>query len=159
LFSPYQEQIRCIRICLFVKLIYPAPLSLRTSRSQRRFICLLHALAFLVALTLPPPYSLAVLGITAAAYCHAAWPRPAMTELAWREDGQFCWRLDDGRCGEGRLSAASLVTVPVWLLQVDTHTGRISVPVWFDSADAQALRRWRIFLGWYLSEQDRKQEG
>lgn len=142
-----------------MKPIAPAPLALRESRWQRRFLWFLHGLAALTAAALPQPWLLLALGWVGASYCRTAWPAPQLCELAWLEDGQLSWRFDDGRQGAGRLLPGSLLTAHFCLLLIQTEAGLLRCPIWPDRADSQSLRRWRIYLRWKISEQQGNQQG
>jgi len=142
-----------------LKPIAPAPLALRESRWQRRFLVSLHVFAVLTAATLPQPWLLLALGFAGASYCRVFWPFAPFCELAWQEDGLLAWRKADGSAGRGQVLATSLVTPHLWLLNIRSQEGLICLPVWFDSADPQALRRWRIYLRWKISEQQGNQQG
>lgn len=135
------------------------PLALRESRWQRRFLVSLHAFAVLTAATLPQPWLLLALGLAGASYCRVFWPVSPCCELSWQEDGLLVWRRADGTAGRGQVQTASLVTPHLWLLSIRNQEGLIYLPVWFDSADPQALRRWRIYLRWKMSEQQGDQQG
>jgi len=102
---------------------------------------------------------LLALGWVGASCCCAFWPAPQLCELSWLEDGRLGWRLEDGCQGAGRLLTGSLLTPHFWLLQVDAGSRRLRFPVWFDAADPQDLRRWRVDLRWRLSEQQGDQQG
>ncbi|AOX99044.1 protein YgfX [Jeongeupia sp. USM3] len=122
-------------------------LRLRPSRLRRRLAVVVGLAAIASAAASPWPWNLA----GAVWLAIAAWferRRVAPAGIAARDDGTVVLEWPDGLTTPARILPSSRVGLWLVALRLDGAHGRSSLLLWPDSADAETLRQWRIWLCW-----------
>ncbi|MBM3115478.1 protein YgfX [Jeongeupia naejangsanensis] len=126
----------------------PLPLRLVRSRQQRW----LHAFALIgavaAAIATPWPWSAAGLLWLCVAVLLLLRRRRHPVGLAACDDGSVSLYWPDGSSSAATLAASSRVGVWLIALGLKDGQGTTFLVLWPDSADAESLRQWRIWLRW-----------
>lgn len=124
-------------------LINPVP-----SRWQRGFLLLLHGTAAGAALSLAWPLNL-IVGVWV--WISAVWhwrQRSQIRLIQCLPDGVCMVHYLDGHELAMALQPTSVLTAHVLVLHLQGDGVKLAVLLWPDSADAEVLRQWRVYLRW-----------
>ncbi|WP_432720075.1 hypothetical protein R0381_003455 [Jeongeupia wiesaeckerbachi] len=125
----------------------PLPLRLVRSRQQSGLHALALAGAVAAAIVTPWPWRAAGLVWLCGATLLLRRRRQPIG-LAACDDGSLSLHWPDGSSSAATLAPSSRVGVWLIALQLSGERGTTSLVLWPDSADAESLRQWRIWLRW-----------
>ncbi|KAF0814217.1 hypothetical protein IGB42_01114 [Andreprevotia sp. IGB-42] len=127
------------------------PPSLLISRSviALRWAAFAHGAALLVALLLPWGWMMAALVLVAISAWRVRKAAAGPQRLDVLADGQLRVGWADGRSADAGLLPASRVTAWLTVLQLQLPQQRCVLVLWPDSAPADTLRQWRVWLRWH----------
>ncbi|QLG87970.1 hypothetical protein HQ393_06665 [Chitinibacter bivalviorum] len=128
------------------------------SRWQRGFLLALHGVSCCVVWALAWPQALVLSGgVMLSLWWH--WRQPVkISQLQCLPDGLCVVRYANGQELEMALQASSVLTSHVMVLHLKGDGARAQVLLWPDSADAEVLRQWRVYLRWIWPGLQRKKE-
>ena len=125
----------------------PAPLMLASSRWEKRWLYLSHAFAALACVFSPWLWGMALL-VAFSLYRHLHAPASLVCGLAALPDGSVRLTLSDGKEADAELLSSSRVLGMLMVLHFTCEARRINLVLWPDSAPAEVLRQWRVWLRW-----------
>ncbi|WP_373975050.1 hypothetical protein NT239_15645 [Chitinibacter sp. SCUT-21] len=127
----------------------PAILKLNpVSRWQRGFLLSMHLLAGVNAWWMSWPMALALDGVLVLSLFWQWRRENLVSSIQCLPDGVMQVQLSEGTSHLMELQPSSVLTAQVLVLHLKGENKRINFVVWPDSADAEVLRQWRIYLRW-----------
>lgn len=130
---------------------------LSPSLRVRYCLLLLHFAAFGVAALLPRPWFFLAWAVIA---LHLPWvlrARQQVVSLQVLPEGKIAVFMLNGKRLDAELLPSSRITSWLMVLHLRHDEGRIDLLVLPDSAPAEALRQWRVWLRWDLPAQRNRQ--
>ncbi|WP_051710827.1 protein YgfX [Andreprevotia chitinilytica] len=126
----------------------PPSLLLNPSKQARYLGLFLHVAALIVAVCLPLSWMVFALLLVVASFWLARRSRPQPQRLEALPDGLVRIRWPDGRTLDATVHVSTRVTSWITVLQLDAEKLRTTLLLWPDSAAADPLRQWRVWLRW-----------
>ncbi|WP_410497969.1 protein YgfX [Chitinibacter sp. S2-10] len=127
----------------------PAVLQINpVSQWQRGFLLFTHGAALLNAWWMSWPWASAMSALLLASlYWH--WRKPEkIRQIQCLPEGLLSVTLLDGRAVEMTIRPTSVLTAHVLVLHLRGDGIKQNIVLWPDSADAEVLRQWRVYLRW-----------
>jgi hypothetical protein len=125
----------------------PAPLVLLPSRWERRWLYLSHCGAAFACLFSPWLWAITLV-VAFSLFRSLRRPRLVVVSLQALTGGEIRLTLADGQSQDGQLLPSSRVLGAVMILHLQCDAQRIHLLLWPDSAKAESLRQWRVWLRW-----------
>lgn len=123
----------------------PAPLMLASSRWEKRWLYFSHAFAALACTFSPWLWGISLL-VAFSLYRHLH--PPVVSALLALPDGLVRLTLSDGKEADAELLPSSRVLGSLMVLHFVSEGRQINLVLWPDSAPAEVLRQWRVWLRW-----------
>lgn len=123
----------------------PAPLMLASSRWEKRWLYFSHAFAALACTF--SPWLWGILLLVAFSLSRHLHP-PVVSALLALPGGLVRLTLSDGKEADAELLPTSRVLGSLMVLHFSHEGRRINLVLWPDSAPAEVLRQWRVWLRW-----------
>ncbi|STQ90914.1 protein YgfX [Iodobacter fluviatilis] len=125
----------------------PAPLVLTPSLWELRCVYISHAAAALACVF--SPWLWAITLVVAFSLYYSLYRKPlAPCSVMALPDGQLRLTMKDGKEVDASLLPSSRVMGALIVLHLKGEGQRINLVLWPDSAPADCLRQWRIWLRW-----------
>ncbi|MEN9657609.1 MAG: hypothetical protein RL571_1074 [Pseudomonadota bacterium] len=125
----------------------PAPLVLSPSRWEKRWLYLSHGCAALACLFSPWLWAITFV-VAFSLFRSLRRPRLVVANLQALIDGAIRLTLADGQSLDAQLLPSSRVLGGLMVLHLQCNAQRIHLLLWPDSAGAESLRQWRVWLRW-----------
>ncbi|MDW5415928.1 protein YgfX [Iodobacter sp. CM08] len=125
----------------------PAPLVLFPSRWEKRWLYLSHSGAALACLFSPWLWAITLV-VAFSLFCSLKRRRLLVVSLQALTDGALRLTLADGQTLDAQLLPSSRVLGALMVLHLQCDAQRIHLLLWPDSAVAENLRQWRVWLRW-----------
>ena len=127
----------------------PPELAISPSILARRWLIVLHLVAATVALALPWRWLAMAWLLIAAHFCwmrRYSNPQPVWLRVLPEGFVEVVW--PDGASRQMVVQSSSITTAWLTVLHLQDERGRLHLALWPDSARADALRQWRVWLRW-----------
>ncbi|WP_348944556.1 protein YgfX [Chitinibacter sp. FCG-7] len=135
----------------------PAVLQINpASKWQRGFLCLTHALALLNAWWLAWPWALMLSALLLLSLRFYWLKAQVVNQIQCLPDGLLDVHTRAGQRYSMQLLASSVLTAHVLVLHLRGDGQKFQVVIWPDSAPAEVLRQWRVYLRWIWPNLHRK---
>ncbi|AZN36065.1 protein YgfX [Iodobacter ciconiae] len=125
----------------------PAPLVLTSSVWELRCLYLSHAVAALACVFSPSLWAITLV-VAFSLYRSLYRKPPAPRSVMALPDGQLRLAMGDGKEVDAALLPSSRVLGSLIILHLVGEGRRINLVLWPDSAPAECLRQWRVWLRW-----------
>ncbi|QLI80221.1 hypothetical protein HZU75_00955 [Chitinibacter fontanus] len=118
------------------------------SKWQRGFLLLTHSLTLLNAWWMSWPWAVLVSGVVLASWWWHWHQLPAVLQVQCLASGQLEVCMRGGEKYSMRILPSSVLTAHVLVLHLQGDGKKLYLVLWPDSANAEILRQWRVYLRW-----------